>query len=180
MKFLRKFSTQDLLYIAIFSALGLAIKPLITPIAIMLTRLLMITGGSLFGGLYMMWIVLAIALVRKPWTGFLVGFIQGIVMLALGYVGTHGALSLITFTLPGFIGDITAFFVRDFSRPISHIVLCITANLAGTLIVSLLVWQLPFIPLLISLGLSFLSGILGGLLAFVIYKRLQFFGLAEK
>jgi len=180
MKLLKIFSTQDLLYIAIFSALGLAIKPLITPIAIMLSRLLMITGGSMFGGFYMMWIVLAIAMVRKPWTGFLVGFVQGIVMLALGYVGTHGALSLITFTLPGFTADITAFFIKDFSKPLSHIILCITANLAGTLIVSILIWQLPFIPLLISLGLSFLSGIVGGLLSFVIFKRLKFFGLAQK
>jgi energy-coupling factor transport system substrate-specific component len=180
MKFLKKFSTQDLLYIAIFSALGLAIKPLITPIAQMLSRMLMITGGSLFGGLYMMWIVLAIATVRKPWTGTLVGLIQGFVMLALGYVGTHGALSILTFTLPGIAADIAAFFPHNFSKPLSHITLCISANLAGTLLVSILIWQLPFIPILISLGLSFLSAIGGGLLSYVIFKRLQFFGLAGR
>ncbi|HEX37808.1 MAG TPA: hypothetical protein ENG70_02985 [Candidatus Cloacimonetes bacterium] len=177
MKFLRKFSTQDLLYIAIFSALGLAIKPLITPIAIMLTRMLMITGGSLFGGLYMMWIVLAIASVRKPWTGTLVGLIQGFVMLALGNAGPHGALSLITFTLPGFAADMTAFFMKNYSKAISHILVCIIANITGTIIVSLLIWQLPFIPLLISLGLSVLSAVPGGFLSFVIYRRLAQFGL---
>ena len=180
MKFLRKFSTQDLLYIAIFSALGLAIKPLITPIAQMLSRMLVITGGSLFGGLYMMWIVLAVATVHKPWTGTLVGLIQGFVMLALGYIGTHGALSILTFTLPGIAADIAAFFPYNFSKPISHIVVCVSANLAGTLLVSILVWQLPFIPILISLGLSLLSAIGGGLLSFLIFKRLQFFGLTDK
>ncbi|MBN2018027.1 MAG: ECF transporter S component [Candidatus Cloacimonetes bacterium] len=180
MKFLKRFSTQDLLYIAIFSALGLAIKPLITPIAQMLSRMLMITGGSLFGGLYMMWIVLAVATVRKPWAGTLVGLVQGFVMLALGYIGTHGALSILTFTLPGIAADIAAFFPHNFSKPISHIVVCVSANLAGTLLVSILVWQLPFIPILISLGLSLLSAIGGGLLSFLIFKRLQFFGLTDK
>jgi len=177
MKFLKKFSTKDLLYIAIFSALGLAIKPLITPIAQMLSRMLMITGGSLFGGLYMLWIVLAISTVRKPWTGTLVGLIQGFVMLALGNVGTHGALSLITFTIPGLAADIAAFFPHNFSKPISHIMVCVSANLAGTLLVSILVWQLPFFPLLISLGLSVLSAVPGGFLSFVIYRRLAQFGL---
>ena len=177
MKFLRKFSTQDLLYIAIFSALGLAIKPLITPIAQMLSRMLMITGGSLFGGLYMMWIVLAVASVRKPWTGTLVGLVQGFVMLALGHAGPHGALSLVTFTLPGLSTDITAYFIKNYSKATSHILMCIIANITGTIIVSILIWQLPFIPLLISLGLSVLSATLGGSLSFVIYRRLAQFGL---
>jgi len=87
---------------------------------------------------------------------------------------------LITFTLPGLVADITAYFPHNFSKPLSHITVCISANLTGTLIVSILIWQLPFIPLLISLGLSFLSGIVGGLLSYVIFKRLQFFGLAQK
>ncbi len=177
MKLLRKFSTQDLLYIAIFSALGLAIKPLITPIAQMLSRMLMITGGSLFGGLYMMWIVLAIASVRKPWTGTLVGLIQGFVMLALGTAGPHGVLSLVTFTVPGFAADITALFIKDYSKAPSHIVVCVMANITGTIIVSILIWELPLILLIISLGLSVLSAIPGGLLSFVIYRRLAQFGL---
>ncbi|RLC55794.1 MAG: hypothetical protein DRH89_06945, partial [Candidatus Cloacimonadota bacterium] len=79
MSWLRKYSSQDLLYIAIMSALGLAAKPIITPLIHLISAPLMIPGGSLAGGLYMMWIALAIAIVNKPGAGLLVGITQAIV-----------------------------------------------------------------------------------------------------
>ncbi len=52
------------------SALGLAAKPIITPLIHLISAPLMVPGGSLAGGLYMMWIALAIAIVNKPGAGY--------------------------------------------------------------------------------------------------------------
>ncbi|RLC49773.1 MAG: hypothetical protein DRI23_08525, partial [Candidatus Cloacimonadota bacterium] len=113
MKILAKFTSQDLLYIAIFSALGLAIKPIVTPIIHLISAPLMIPGGSLAGGFYMMWLVLAIVIVQKPGAGILVGITQAIVMISLGYFGNHGAVSLLSYTLPGVAAELVSLLFKN-------------------------------------------------------------------
>ncbi len=173
MRFLRRFSAQDLLYIAILAALGLAIKPIVTPLIHLISAPLMIPGGSLAGGFYMMWLVLAIALVNKPGTAILVGLTQAIVMISLGYFGSHGAVSLISYTMPGILAEFAAFFFRDKSTLAAHVVLCTVANCTGALIVTVLVMRLAAIPLIMSLVAAVISGIIGGIMSHYVFKRLK-------
>ena len=173
MKWLSKYSSQDLLYIAILSALGLAIKPIITPLIHLISAPLMIPGGSLAGGFYMMWLVLAIVIVNKPGAGLLVGIVQAIVMISLGYFGTHGAVSLISYTLPGLTAEIFAFFFKKKDNITAHICICVPTNITGALVVTILVMRLALIPLIIALIAASISGIMGGILSFMLFKKLK-------
>jgi len=167
------YSSQDLLYIAVMSALGLAVKPIVTPLIHIVSAPLMIPGGSLAGGFYMMWLVLAVLIVKKPGTGTLVGVVQAIVMISLGYFGSHGAVSLISYTLPGLIADFAALVFRKADSPLSHVMICSSANITGALIVTFLVMRLAFLPMIISVVAASVSGIIGGILSYSILKKLN-------
>ena len=177
MKFLAKYSSQDLLYIAIFSALGLAVKPIVTPLIHLISAPLMIPGGSLAGGFYMMWLALAIAVVRKPGAGFLVGITQAIVMISLGYFGNHGAVSLISYTLPGVSAELISFLFRNKTSIYAQVGICTAANITGAVVVTILIMRLALIPLLISLIAATISGIIGGILAYSVYNKLKHYRL---
>jgi len=173
MKFLEKYSSQDLLYIAILSALGFAIKPIVTPLVHIISAPLMIPGGSLAGGFYMMWLALAVVMVNKPGAAFLVGLVQAIVMISLGYFGNHGAVSLISYTLPGVAAEIAAFMFRKKDSLAAQTSICTAANIIGALIVTILIMRLALIPLLISIIAAAISGISGGIISFFLIKKLK-------
>jgi len=177
MKWLKKFSTQDLLYIVIFSALGLAIKPVITPLVHLVSAPLMIPGGSLAGGLYMMWLSLTIAVVNKTGAGFLVGLVQAIVMLSLGFFGNHGAVSLISYTLPGIAAEIVAKFFKDNKTVYAQTWICTSANISGSIVVTVLVMRLALIPFLISIVAAAISGIIGGILSYRLFQKLRSYNI---
>lgn len=170
---LRKFTSIDLLYIAILGALGLAVKPIVTPVIHLVSAPLMIPGGSLAGGFYMMWIAMAIALVNKPGTGCIIGLVQAIVMISLGYFGNHGAVSLLSYTIPGIAAELVSYLYKNKTTIAAQVSICLVANLSGTLIVTLLVMRLATIPLMISLVAGAISGILGGLLSFSLLVKLK-------
>ena len=173
MKFLKKFTSQDLLYIAILSAMGFAIKPVVTPLVHLISAPLMLPGGSLAGGFYMMWLALAIVIVNKPGAALMVGIVQAIVMISLGYFGSHGAVSLISYTLPGLAAELAALLFKHKDSVEAQSTICAAANLAGALVVTLLIMRLAFIPLIISLLAAAVSGILGGIIAFYLIKKLK-------
>ncbi len=175
MNWLRKYSSQDLLYIAIMSALGLAAKPIITPLIHLISAPLMIPGGSLAGGLYMMWIALAIAIVNKPGAGLLVGITQAIVMLSMGYFGNHGAVSLISYTLPGLMAEIVSLFFKNKQTLSFHVLVVTVANIAGAITVTIIVMRLATIPFIISLIAAAISGIVGGIISFSMFNKLKKF-----
>jgi len=171
--FLKKFETRDLIYISVFAAMGLAIKPIVTPLIHLISAPLLIPGGSLAGGFYMMWISLAIAAVGRFGTGFLTGFIQALVVLALGFFGSHGGISLLTYSLPGLFADIFMLPYKQKGSVFAQVTGCTAANLSGTVFVSFLVMRLPVIPLMISLITALISGITGGLIAYKTYNELN-------
>ncbi|MCK4655204.1 MAG: ECF transporter S component [Candidatus Cloacimonetes bacterium] len=179
MKWLSRYSSQDLLYIAILSALGLAVKPIVTPLIHLISAPLMIPGGSLAGGLYMMWLVLAVAIVKKPGAGFLVALTQSIVMLSIGFFGSHGAVSLISYTLPGIVIEITSIFFRKKDTIYSLVWMCTLANITGAIVVTILVMRLALIPLFISLVAATISGIIGGILSYSIYVKLTSYNIIQ-
>ena len=67
-KALARFSLFDLIIIAMMAALGIAIKPVVVPLAHIITGPLFIPSGAVAGGFYMMWLVLGLGLTGKRGT----------------------------------------------------------------------------------------------------------------
>lgn len=177
-KLLRRFSVRDLLLVSAMAAAGIAVKPLVSTLAHIVSTPLMIPGGVLAGGLYMLWLVVAFGLTRRRGTAFLVGFVQALLVMLTGLPGSHGLLSLFSYTLPGAAIDLVFLLIR---RKIDNMPLAflagLTANLAGTAAVNFIFFGLPLIPLLLSLSLAALSGGLGGILSWGLLSALGRFGV---
>lgn len=171
--YLNKFTAFDLIIIAMMAALGVAVKPVAVSLAHIISGPLFIPGGSLAGGFYMMWLVLGAALVNRKGTASLIGLVQSIIVIAAGVYGTHGILSLLTYTLPGVTVDVLLWLTRQ--NPQDKLAMFIGgmgANLCGVLLSNLIFFRLPLVPLLLALSAGALSGALGGLLAWMLAARL--------
>jgi hypothetical protein len=119
------YSLYDLIIIAMMAALGLATKPIVVPLAHIITGPLFMPAGAVAGGFYMMWLVLGFGITGKRGTMTLIGVVQSIMVIATGIVGSHGALSILTYTLPGILADLGLL-------PTRHRVCCLPcAFLAG-------------------------------------------------
>ena len=180
-KLLERFTVRDLVLIAAMSALGIAIKPVVVPLAHVVSTPLMIPGGALAGGLYMMWIVVAFGLTGKHGTTLLVGFVQAILVMITGVSGSHGAMSLISYTMPGLLVDVVFLLLRRGidSLPLSMLA-GMLANLAGTICVNIIFFSLPLIPLLLSLCVAAFSGGVGGVLSWLLLEALGTYGIGRK
>ncbi len=178
---LSRFSVKDLVLTAAMAALGIAIKPILVPLAHFISTPLMIPGGALAGGLYMMWLVVAFGLTGKRGTASLVGFVQAILVVIIGVSGSHGIMSLLSYTLPGIAVDLGLLIIR---RKIDNLPCAfvggVLANLTGTIIVNLVFFSLPAIPLLLSMCVAAFSGGVGGILSWMLLKALKRFGLGER
>ncbi len=172
-KMLSRFSMRDLMLIAAMAALGIAIKPVVVPLAHLVSAPLLIPGGALAGGLYMMWLVVAAGLTGRVGAATLAGLVQAILVLVTGVSGSHGAMSLLSYTLPGVAVDLVLLALRGrpLSMPVSFAA-GIAANLAGTLLTNWIFFRLPAVPLLLSLAVAAFSGGVGGLLSWQLLKCL--------
>ncbi|MDD3878943.1 MAG: ECF transporter S component [Syntrophomonas sp.] len=172
-KMLDRFSLFDLIIIAMMAALGIAIKPVVVPLAHIVSGPLFIPSGAVAGGFYMMWLVLGFGLTGKRGTATLIALVQALVVTGTGMVGSHGAMSLFTYTVPGVMADLGLLLI-------GHRVCCspcaflagMLANMGGTIMVNLVYFRLPLIPLVLALSVAALSGGLGGILAFQIQQQL--------
>ena len=173
-QWLSRYSLFHLILIAVLAALGVGVKPVVSTLAHVLTGPLFIPGGAVAGGIYMLFLVLAASLTRARGAAALCGLCQGLLVLAAGVAGSHGALSLVTYALPGLAADLM-FLI--FARKEPNLPACcfagMLANIAGTVSVSLVFFSLPWVPLLLSLCAAALSGGLGGVAAWGITKRLK-------
>jgi len=172
-KFLDRFSVYDLIVIAMVSALGIAVKPIIVPLAHIISGPLFIPSGAVAGGFYMMWLVLGFGITGRRGTMTMIGFVQAILVMATGIAGSHGVISVLTYTMPGIVADLGLLLIghRVCCLPCAFLagMLC---NLAGTATVNLVYFRLPAIPLLLSLSSAALTGGLGGLIAFKILQQI--------
>lgn len=170
-KILDKLSIFDLIIIAMISALGIASKPVIVPLSHIITGPLLIPGGVVAGGFYMLWVVLGAGLVGKPGAASLIGVVQALLVFGTGIFGSHGAMTLLSYTLPCFVVDLVLYLIK-------HRVCCLpcaflaglVANVTGSALVNIIYFRLPLIPLVLALLVAALTGGLGGIIA---YKVLQ-------
>lgn len=172
-EFLKKFRVYDLVIIAMMAAIGVAVKPLVVSLVHIVTGPLFIPGGAVAGGFYMMWLVMGAGLVQRKGAATLVGLVQGIIVIATGVYGTHGIISLVTYTLPGLAVDLVLLVSRQPPRGKMTMFLGgIAANLCGVVLSNLVFFRLPLFPLMLCLCAGALSGALGGLLAWLLTDRL--------
>lgn len=178
-----RFSVFELIIIALMAALGIAVKPVASSLAKIITGPLAIPGGVLAGGLYMMFLVLAAALTRGRLSGTLTGLVQAILVILTG-AGSHGALSLITYLCPGLAVDAVILIFALFKQSRAGLASCffggMAANLAGSFLVGIIALDmlntLPPVPLLLALSVASLSGGLGGVLAWGIARQIARMG----
>jgi len=174
-RWLSKYTPFHLILIAAMAALGIAVKPVVSALAQAVTG--PIPGGAVAGGIYMLFPVLAVSLTGAKGAGFLCGLCQGLMVLALGMSGSHGAFSPLTYALPGLAVDLM---FLAFARKEANLPACVfaglLANVTGTVSVNFVFFSLPWVPLLLSLCAAALSGSLGGAGAWGITKQLKGWG----
>lgn len=164
----------DLVLITMLATAGIAVKPVISPIAHVISGPY-IPGGVVAGGLYMFWIVLGCALINKIGTATLIALVQALLVIVLG--GGHGVMSIFTYTLPGISVDFLLYlmFKNGVHSPMSGFLAGAVANVSGSFLVSLIFFDLPWIPLLLYLCAASLSGGIGGIIAYCLAKKLKKF-----
>ena len=164
----------DFIIIAMIGSMGLAVKAVIGPLAQMLSAALFIPGGTLSGGIYMMFLVIPAGLVKKPGASTLTALFQAVLVMILGTYGTHGAASLITYTLPGLAVDIVCLLLRNSCETMPCCVLAgMAANFMGCVGSNLLFFKLISLPFLLMAVGACLSGGLGGLASHGICRRIE-------
>lgn len=177
-KLISKMSIFELVIIALMAAVGVAIKSVIVPLIHIITGPLYIPGGVVAGGLYMLFLVLSTAITGRLGASTLTGLVQGILVIITGISGSHGIMSLLTYTAPGLAVDVVMLIMGHRGRCMLCCFLgCIAANLTGTMLVGSVFFNMPTVPLLLSLTTSALSAGIGGVVAWNIAKQLRRIGI---
>ena len=160
--------------VAILAALGIAVSGIVGYLVRIVTSMLFIPGGAVAGGIYMLFLVLAVAFTKKKSAALLCGFVQAIIVMVTGIGGHHGAMTIITYTMPGVAVLVLLLIMRrDCSCRLSCFFSCLAANMTGTFLVAAGVMGLPMVPMLLAVKVSALSGGLGGLLAFSLARQVE-------
>ncbi len=170
---LKKFTTFEIVIMALTAAVGIAIKPLISYLAHLITGPLLIPGGTLAGGFYMSFVIIGAAIVGKPYTATIICIVQAIIVMISGLYGSHGIASIITYIIPGIFMDMSFALLKSRAdKQISCFFAGISGNISGTFLVNSVFFRLPLIPLVLSLLLSALSGAIGGLLTWKVVEKI--------
>jgi len=177
-RFFDRFTAFDFVIMAMMSAIGVAVKPFITALAHMITGPFMIPGGTVAGGVYMLFLILGAAIVGKRGAATIIALVEALLVVVTGILGSHGILSFVTYLLPGLAVDILWFIMRHNGC----CALCcffggIIANIFGCFTVNMVFFRLPLIPLMIMLSTAAISGGIGGIIAWNINKVLMKYGL---
>lgn len=174
-KFLGKFTNFDLIMIALLSAAGVATKPFVRLLSQMLAGTI-IPAGSLGGIFYMLWIVLACSITKQRGTAILVGIVQSVLVVVFDMLGNKGLANLLVYIVPGITLEIVMLlFPRYVASYFSGFIAGLTANVTGALIMGVVFMRLPLAPLMVSAGLSAVTGGLGGLVAFKLFVLVRRF-----
>ena len=163
-----------LLFMALCCDLGIVTKKLIAPAANILTDALHIPGG-IGTGFSLMFLVIAASLIGRFGCGMLMGAVQSLVALALGSVGSMGALSPIGYIVPGLLIDIVLYMGRkfDWDGGLSIFLANILASVSAALTANIIVFRLRGIVLLLYLSVSLTTGAVCGALGGYLTRHLR-------
>jgi len=142
------FSTRDLLIMAVLAALGGITSTYVNTLGDAVHAALGLPGATQWAaGLHVIWIVLAMGILRKPGTGTFIGILKGAVELLSG--NSHGVIILLIDVIAGLLVD---FCFLLFSNKRNLLPYLVSGSLASAS--NVLVFQLfAMVPLNI-LGLS--------------------------
>lgn len=163
-----------LTFMALCCDFGLFTKRLIAPAANIITDFLHIPGG-IGTSFSLLFLVTAAAVLPKFGSATVMGAVQSVIALSLGMVGSMGALSPVGYIVPGFVIDCVLWACRRASLPdaVSLMLANMLAALAAGLTANLIVFHLRAIPLLLYAAIALLSGAVCGLLAALLYRRVN-------
>ena len=172
--FLLRYTVFELMIVAVLASLGVAVSEVVGYLVRIVTSLLFIPGGAVAGGIYMLFPVLSVAFTGKKSAALLCGFVQAIIVMVSGIGGNHGALTIVTYTMPGVAVLLLLLALRkDCGCRFSCFFSCMAANVTGTMLVAWGVMGLPLVPMLLAMSVSALSGGLGGLLAHSLAQQVR-------
>ena len=102
---MKKPRLKTYIFMALCCTMGLFVKKIINPFANVITDSLRIPGGisTAFSTVF---VVVAVELVGMKWAGSLMGLVQGGLALAMGRVGSMGALMPLGYFVPGLVTDL--------------------------------------------------------------------------
>ena len=173
----RKFTTVDLVIIALLAALGIAVKPFVQPLIKLITATLKVPSGTIGGFIYMFWPVVAVAMTRKYGAATLLSFVQALVAYIIGF-GSHGIANFPAYLLPGIVIDLTFLIFRD--RGTNYLVGGIAGalgNAAGVAFINLVLFRMPPIALLFTVIVGMISGAVGGVAAIFVGRETRRYDL---
>jgi ABC-type thiamin/hydroxymethylpyrimidine transport system permease subunit len=175
-----KIATFDLVLITLFASLGMATKNVITPLIGAITGPLDIPAGTVAGGVYMMWPVMAYGLVRKLGAATMTSFIQALISLVMPF-GNFGLLSFIIYLGPGMAID--AFFLLSRHKACCAgccVIASALANTVGIVLVVSLVFMYPWVVLSFVAVVGAISGSVGGFIANRLLVRIRNIGVIKR
>lgn len=171
---MNKSRLKRLIFMAICCSTGVVAKKLISPFANIITDSLHIPGG-IGTGFSLMFLVMASVLAGHFGSGALMGAVQSFIAICLGTVGSMGALAPIGYILPGFIIDLVLFISDKLKlKQLEKTVLAnALSSASAALVANLIVFHLSATVLILYLCIAVLFGMLFGLIASYIVKRLE-------
>lgn len=168
-KMLARYTSFDLVIIALLSACGIAIKPFVRLLTQVLTGTI-IPAGAVAGVFYMLWIVLACCLTKKRGTAILVGTVQSLLVVVFDLLGNMGLGNLLVYILPGVVLELGLLLFPGYVSSLPSAFLAgMLANMTGAFLKGLVFMRLPSVPLIASVGLAAVSGGFGGMIACKLY-----------
>ncbi|MEA4882377.1 MAG: hypothetical protein VB144_01735 [Clostridia bacterium] len=174
-----RYTTRDLVLIALFAAGGVAVKPLIIPIVRVATAPFGLPTGTVAGGLFMMWLVMGRVFTGKPWAATLVGVVQVGLAWVSGTLWHPGAAMIGLYAAPGVAVDLVLWRYTGGRLPLSAGLLAgAAANATGVGLMSWIYYRLPPFAWMASTVGGAVSGAGGGLLAWAVARRI--FGIIRQ
>lgn len=155
---------RRLLFLALCCDFGLFAKQLISPFANIITDALHIPGG-IGTSFSLMFAVMAAAMVPRFGCAVLMSAVQSLLAIAIGRVGSMGALSPIGYIVPGFAIDLILMLTKKLALTDRLVITNAAASVFAALTANLIVFRLLGAPLLLYLCIAAASGALCGLLA---------------
>ncbi|HHZ02104.1 MAG TPA: hypothetical protein GX396_04105 [Tissierellia bacterium] len=165
-----RFNLTEMIYISLLATIATISKTPIRALSNFMTSSVGLPGGVVGGVYYMFWIVAACALVKKHGAATLFCIIQIFVSLA---TSSMPVIRLITYLPPGIAIDLFLLFRRnsEYNKGVMMFLGAI-ANTAGAATQAIVIMNLPLIATLISCFTAFVSGGVGGYLAYLVVLRI--------